>query len=197
VSNSTLSGNNALEGGGIINQGTDTTQATATVSGSTIAENTADFGEGIYNRSNGTVVLKNTIVANIVSPSADCSGPIVDGGYDLSSDDTCGFSGTNHSLSNTNPLLGPLQDNGGSTQTHALLAGSPAIDRGNSALTNLPYDQRGEGFARVVDGNVDIGAFEVQQAPGSPPPPTGTPEDKQACKKAAMRNLASRTRACA
>jgi len=60
-------------------------------------------------------------------------------------------------------MLGPLQDNGGPTFTHALLTGSPAIDAGDPNFTPPPYyDQRGPGFARVVNGRIDIGAFEVQ-----------------------------------
>jgi hypothetical protein len=60
-------------------------------------------------------------------------------------------------------MLGPLQDNGGPTFTHALLTGSPAIDHGDPNFTSPPYyDQRGPGFARVVNGRIDIGAFEVQ-----------------------------------
>jgi len=77
--------------------------------------------------------------------------------------------------------LGPLADNGGPTQTHALLPGSVAIDAGPAAA-DLPtfdgseYDQRGTGYARVVNGKVDVGAFEVQTlpAPGPTPEPTFT-----------------------
>ena len=68
-----------------------------------------------------------------------------------------------------NPGLGPLADNGGPTQTIALVTGSPAIDKGSNALAvdpssgqPLTTDQRGTGFARIVDGTVDIGAYEVQ-----------------------------------
>jgi len=57
------------------------------------------------------------------------------------------------------PLLLPLADNGGSTQTHALATGSPAIDHGNNAA-GLPYDQRGTGFSRTSGARTDIGAFE-------------------------------------
>ncbi len=65
------------------------------------------------------------------------------------------------------PLLGPLQDNGGPTLTHALLPGSPAIDRGDPDFTPPPdYDQRGEGFYRVANGRIDMGAFERQIAVG-------------------------------
>src|SRR5262249_56575096 len=66
------------------------------------------------------------------------------------------------------PLLGPLQDNGGPTQTMALLPGSPAIDSGDN--TDAPeWDQRGPGYPRIVNGTIDRGAFEVQAttAPGS------------------------------
>ena len=59
------------------------------------------------------------------------------------------------------PLLGTLGDNGGTTQTIALLAGSPAIDAGND-VANLPSDQRGLGFPRVAGAHADIGAFEVE-----------------------------------
>src|SRR5207247_4075922 len=67
---------------------------------------------------------------------------------------------------NTDPMLGPLQDNGGSTFTHELLSGSPAINAGDPSFTPPPdYDQRGPGFPRVVNGRIDIGAFEEVQAP--------------------------------
>jgi hypothetical protein len=61
--------------------------------------------------------------------------------------------------------LGPLQDNGGPTKTMALLAGSPALDAGDNGLvpSDMDYDQRGTGFARIVNGTVDIGAYENQQ----------------------------------
>jgi hypothetical protein len=66
-------------------------------------------------------------------------------------------------------MLGPLQDNGGPTFTHELLTGSPAIQAGDPDFTPPPdYDQRGSGFPRVVNNRIDIGAFEVQQAPPCP-----------------------------
>jgi CSLREA domain-containing protein len=63
----------------------------------------------------------------------------------------------------TNPGLGPLANNGGPTQTHALLGASLAIDAGPTPLVPFPgsgFDQRGAGFARVINGRVDIGAYE-------------------------------------
>ena len=61
------------------------------------------------------------------------------------------------------PLLGPLQNNGGTTLTHAIGAGSPAINTGSSADVG-PWDQRGEGFPRRSCGGsvADIGAYERQ-----------------------------------
>src|SRR5439155_2444372 len=56
---------------------------------------------------------------------------------------------------------------GGPTFTHALLPGSPAINTGDPIFTPPPsFDQRGQGFVRVVSGRIDIGSFEVQAAPG-------------------------------
>lgn len=73
---------------------------------------------------------------------------------------------------NVDPLLGALANNGGPTQTMALLAGSPAIDRGPVPVPSFPLndnDQRGVGFPRVINGTVDVGAFEVQP-PAQPAP---------------------------
>src|SRR4029077_21230945 len=76
---------------------------------------------------------------------------------------------------NTNPLLGPLQNNGGPTFTHQLLPGSPAIDAGDPNFTPPPFfDQRGPGFDRVVNGRIDKGSFEVQTEGTPTPTPTAT-----------------------
>jgi hypothetical protein len=68
-------------------------------------------------------------------------------------------------LIGANPMLGPLANNGGPTQTHALLPGSAALNTGPNpvpSFTGNQFDQRGPGFLRVVNGRVDIGAFEEQ-----------------------------------
>ena len=196
VTNSTISGNSSSNvGGGIGNEG-GSLGGTLTVTNSTISGNSAHGGVGgggIYTLGHGAM-LKNTIVAN--SPAGgNCSGaPPTDGGYNLNSDTSCGFGTSNNSLSGVDPMLSALADNGGPTLTHALLENSPAINRGNNAFAVEPdgnplnYDQRGEGFARIVGGTVDIGAFEVQ-GQGSEPPPTGTPENKQACKKGGYKDF--------
>ena len=113
------------------------------------------------------MTLTNTIVANSLL-GGDCGGDylITDGGHNISSDDTCGFSPANGSMPNTDPFLGPLQDNGGPTWTQALLWGSPAIDAADNAKCP-PTDQRG--ITRPLDGNgdglavCDIGSFEVNE----------------------------------
>jgi len=118
------------------------------------------------------MTMTNSIVANSLL-GGDCGGDylITDGGANISSDDTCGFSPANGSMPNTDPLLGPLQDNGGLTWTHALLWGSPAIDAGDNAQCP-PTDQRG--ITRPFDGNwdglavCDIGSFEVNELLYSP-----------------------------
>src|SRR5207247_2347431 len=100
-------------------------------------------------------------------------------GYNLSSDDGAGYLNGPGDQINTEPLLGPLQDNGGPTFTHALLPGSPAIDAGDPNFVPPPYyDQRGPGYDRVRNGRLDIGSFEVQQPlamPTASPTATFTP----------------------
>src|SRR5439155_22233245 len=107
-------------------------------------------------------------------------GSITSAGHNLSSDGSCGLAGAGD-LQKVDPKLGELADNGGPTQTHALLAGSPAIDAGDNA--SCPgTDQRGT--ARPVDGNsdgvavCDIGAFEAPAGttlPTASPTPQATP----------------------
>src|SRR5207244_2850100 len=105
------------------------------------------------------------------------SGTVISHGYNLSSDNGGGFLTATGDQINTDPLLGPLANNGGPTFTHALLPGSPAIDAGDPTFTPPPlFDQRGPCFARVVNGRIDIGAFELQSsAPPCCPGPQGPP----------------------
>ena len=97
-------------------------------------------GGGLSIGGSATLSTVNTIVAN--SPAGnDCSGSITSLGYNLSSDTSCGFPATGD-ISGQNPLLGPLQDNGGTTFTHELLTGSPAVNAGNDAAASAA-DPRG------------------------------------------------------
>src|SRR5215208_4018592 len=175
VSNSTLSGNSAASvGGGIYSEGDGQGTGKLEVSNSTFSGNSNNgpfsFGGGSIHNELGTATLKNTIVAKSPSASGEnCGGTITNGGYNLDSGTSCGFPTQN---SSKNPLLGTLADNGGPTKTHALLDGSPAIDKGNSFSATT--DQRGlprpSNFVDIVnaaDGS-DIGAFELQAPPTLP-----------------------------
>ena len=95
----------------------------------------------------------------------------------VSSDNYGGYSTGPGDRINTDSLLGPLQDNGGPTFTHALLPNSPAIDTGDPNFTPPPfYDQRGPGFDRIANGRIDVGSFEVQGPRPTPTPrPSPTP----------------------
>ena len=111
-----------------------------------------------------TILNAGHLRANLYS----ASGPVSSLGYNLSNDDGSGFLTATGDQINTDPMLGPLQDNGGPTCTHELLAGSPAIDAGDPSFTPPPdYDQCGAGYNRIANGRVDLGAFEVQ-----PPTPS-------------------------
>ncbi|MGA8029957.1 MAG: right-handed parallel beta-helix repeat-containing protein [Bryobacteraceae bacterium] len=152
IVNSTFYGNSTpTDGGALLND------ATETVINSTFAHNSAASGGGIENGSDGTLRLENTIVAN--SPAGgNCSGAIKDGGGNLSSDDSC------PGIHNENPLLGPLEDNGGPTETMALKKGSPAIDAAVEAHCPAT-DQRG--VPRPQGPRCDIGAYERASVPRS------------------------------
>jgi len=191
LSNCTISANTATKnGGGIyISSGNSNglkgalsagTLSDGTLSSSTIAGNTALHGGGIFNI--GSLTLNNSIVAANTSQSGDgdlvgaVSSPSVN---NLIGDGT-GISGgisndVNGNLVGTDaapidPLLAPLGNYGGLTQTMALLPGSPAIDAGSSAAlpAGVTTDQRG--LPRIVNGNLDIGADESPIA--SLPAPT-------------------------
>ncbi len=168
LTNVTISGNTAGgPAGGIYNYRT-----VVTLTNVTITDNWAYVGGGVYDRE-GTVWLRNTIVANSGS-GGDCWEAMEPGitslGHNLASDGSCGLSGPGD-ISGVAPLLGPLADNGGPTQTHSLLPGSPAIDAGSPDCPPPSTDQRG--VARPQGSACDIGAFELEQVPT--PTPTSTP----------------------
>lgn len=181
VNNSTINDNRRANGGGIRNGN----GGLLTVNNSTISNNRSGFVGGIYSFSPITVTnstiysntifgfrvwsdtgtLKNTIVAN--NTVGDCEavhgGVIVSLDYNLDSDGSCNLVAANDQP-NTNPLLGPLADNGGDTLTHALMSNSPAIDKGS--CSDISFDQRGQlrpidtsGIINADDG-CDIGAYE-------------------------------------
>src|SRR5205814_359380 len=137
-----------------------------TINNSTISGNSAQSGGGgIYNNSS-SLQIRNTILKTGASGENifnDLFGTVTSLGYNLSSDNASAFLNATGDQNNIDPMLGPLQNNGGPTFTHALLTGSPAINAGNPAFTPPPvYDQRGPGFPRVLNCRIDIGSFEAQ-----------------------------------
>jgi len=166
--NCTISGNSAPgSGGGVAFQGD-----TATIRNCTIAFNKADsddngggIGGGIF-VGLGSVSLQSSIVGhNSVGASGtkpDISGTVT-ATFSLVENPTGTIfaAGSAATITGADPRLGPLQNNGGVTATHALLAGSPAINAGSNTNA-LAADQRGPGFLRAAGASVDIGAFEVQ-----------------------------------
>ena len=189
VEGSTVSGNTALSGGGIYTSFPATltiinstisgnsaenfaagvfvgTESPATITSSTIANNTGTANDGIVNY--GALTLLNTVVAGNGDPAdgddvvnygtgtASYSLIRSEGGYGLT--DVIG------NLLGVDPLLGPLADNGGPTLTHALLAGSPALDAG--PIDGCPgTDQRG--VARPQGYYCDMGAYELETGTGT------------------------------
>lgn len=163
VTNSTFYSNTSGGAGGAIY-----VSGQLSVTNSTIANNGAVLAGGAIYLTDGKVTLRNTIVANSAS-GENCGlgvGGFADRGHNLDSGGSCGFSTSKDSLSDTDPQLDPTgpAENGGPTQTVAVLAGSPAIGAGNrtvcgaSPVRNL--DQRG--FGRPGTGSVSctIGAYE-------------------------------------
>lgn len=176
ISNSTISGNSALTidqvpgcGGGIGNSGS------LQIANSTISGNSAANGGAICNHAVPLQIANSILNAGDLGENIfNDGGTITSLGYNLSSDNGGGYLNGPGDQTNTDPILGPLQDNGGPTQTHRPYPQSPAIDAGDPSFTPPPsYDQRGPGFDRVVNGRIDIGSFEVQE--GKPPPPSPTP----------------------
>ncbi|MDQ4005302.1 MAG: CSLREA domain-containing protein [Actinomycetota bacterium] len=183
LTNTTVSGNSVgRDGGGIHNDGGE-----VTIRNATITENTADDesddddagdGGGIRN-DGGTVTIGNSILAdNSVRTAAvgepdECSGPVSSLGFNvIGHDEGCAYTpGSGDqvgvffpSLTGIDPKLGPLADNGGPTQTHMLLPGSPALDKGSTEraaneVACEPTDQRG--VPRPQGGGCDVGAYEL------------------------------------
>jgi hypothetical protein len=159
VVDSTVSGNNddgCGPGAGIYNTGT------LSVTASTITSNKQG---GIYN--GGTASVAASILSG--NGGGNCSGEVIDAGYNLDNDGSCGFSATNHSYSDVKSYLGGLRNNGGPTETQQPSLGTPVIDTipiGTSAngITLCPSnDQRG--VARPQGSACDIGAVELSATP--------------------------------
>jgi hypothetical protein len=149
ISNSTISGNTAPDGGGAL-----LNSDTMTLSYVTVASNSF----AIVNSS--TVMATGTIIANSTK-GENCFGNEIEEpqGFNLDSGTSCGLSQPTD-LTNTDPMLARLADNGGPTETQALKPGSPAIDHGGTSANGCPAtDQRG--VLRPQGPACDIGAFEL------------------------------------
>jgi hypothetical protein len=152
--------------GGISNNGS------VTLIASTIVDNTNTWVQygGLYNSNNGGTNMQATIFARNGAKNCHTGGTINSLGKNVMDDDSCNPGGTDQVVGDA--MVGPLADNGGFTQTHALLAGSPAIDSGQGYFCTT--DQR---FApRPVGAQCDVGSFEFGGvAPTDTPAPTPTP----------------------
>ncbi len=205
VSNSTFSGNSGVPGGGIANFGENGLTVTNTtfsnnsgggifsatslnarplnVTNSTFFGNFSNFfssgaGGGILNFSGPASLIKSTIIAG--SSGGNCYGTINDVGYNISDDATCGFANTGSAPNgdSVNPGLSSdgLTNNGGPTQTIALVPGSPAIDAipfadctdQASPPNRIITDQRGALRPDAGELLCDIGAYEFQDVAGQP-----------------------------
>ncbi len=183
VYNSTIANNTTTNwnGGGFgnLNPGT-ATLVNVTISGN--ADNTAGnsggaerSGGGVYN--SGTLTIQNSIIAgnsnngglpapDLATDTAGNPSATTSVSYTLIGNTTgSGVAGGTGNLLNQTAVLGPLANNGGPTQTMKLNAGSPAVGAGSTTLAanaGLTTDQRGAGFARTVNGNTDMGAYQTQ-----------------------------------
>jgi predicted outer membrane repeat protein len=200
INNSTIEGNfGGTQGGGIYTQGCPTTIINSTITGNstslnlegdgvgggiysfstvfinntTISGNSSPTAGGIYVFPKTTTKIQNSILANNAAAGSDgnCFPPesVTSDGYNISSDTSCSFSSLGD-MNSTNPMLGPLQNNGGPTMTMEVSSGSPGIDAGNpTGCTDghghlLVNDQRGDkrpGDPSLKTG-CDIGAYEYQ-----------------------------------
>lgn len=149
IENSTLAGNISTEGAAALGNG-----GTAVVSYTTISGNTIQASQGVGAiKNSGSLEIGHSVIADTLG-GPNCSGVLTQNSLNLSDDESCpGFS-------IADPLLAPLQDNGGPTPTHALLTGSPAVDIASDP--DCPStDQRGE--PRPQGLSCDLGSFEVRQ----------------------------------
>ncbi len=175
ITDSTIAGNSAENGGGLFNSIASLTLTNATVSQNTATNDDGTGRGGGIRNIGGATNLKNTLVAGNtadIDPDISTPGefPANSGGNNLIGDAsgangfTDGEEGDIVGIMADALLIGSLADNGGTTLTIALLAGSPAIDAGDNSFSNPftdpgDFDQRG--LTRIVDA-IDIGSFEFQ-----------------------------------
>jgi hypothetical protein len=184
LANSTLSGNKTGRGGdseqrdggqGGWGGGIAVGGGKVTITNSTIANNKPGKGGnglgatldgkagGIWSMNIGKVDVANTLLANN-APGGNCSGVVNNIANNLDTGASCGFGSLNGSLSNANPNLKKLADNGGFTMTHALEKPSDALNKGKNSICNAaPVDgQDQRGVVRPQGKRCEIGAFEFE-----------------------------------
>ncbi len=165
VENSTIHANTATAGGsGAWGGGLFVYSGTATISSSTVTNNlaanstsVAAYGGNVFNNT-GSLTVRDSIIAGgtaDIPTAANCYGTIGFTGRNLVSDTTCGTASATRTVGD--PQLGPLQDNGGGTNSRSPALSSPAVD----AIANcaLPADQRGQ--QRPIGAGCDLGSAEV------------------------------------
>ncbi|MCA9140159.1 MAG: hypothetical protein KDB00_25480 [Planctomycetales bacterium] len=173
IVNSTISGNVSSNGNG---GGIFVYRGRLHLLHDTITSNSApdQFGSGLASFSNGAsavafTTIKSSIVSGNINSDIDNlttgsgTASIFSSGFNLIGigNASVAFNQASDQTGVTDPGLGALANNGGLTETHALLPGSPAINAGGSSSAES-FDQRGTGFARIVGGIADVGAFEIQ-----------------------------------
>jgi predicted outer membrane repeat protein len=153
----TVSGNAATTSGAGVFNGHG---GVATITHATLADNTSAVGEALFNFS-ATATLRNTLLAD----RCDNQGTLHSQGGNIESPgNTCSLNHASDRRNVADPEIGPLASNGGPSQTHALMDGSPAIDA--ALVSHCPLtDQRGA--ARPQGAGCDVGAFEVPEPPGA------------------------------
>jgi predicted outer membrane repeat protein len=163
IGDSTFWGNSAGgAGGAIYNDGSP-----STISNSTFSGNSAQSGQGGAIWKQGPLTISGTIIAG--NPGGNCSlfAGDTDAGYNLTDGGgNCGLGGSTD-LTNTDPQLGALADNGGPTQTMALPVTSPAVDVIPISSGLCPAaDQRGVARPDTGESSCDIGAYELSNSAG-------------------------------
>jgi len=167
IASSAISGNSAASsGGGVFGELLSTFEVRYT----TVSGNTAGLAGGSFHlQSQSTLILDHAIVANGTPQDLVQAGSKISSVWSLIEAPAGAINGLiADNILGADPGLAPLADNGGPTQTHALLPGSPALNAGDpAAIASAPAtDQRGPGFLRIIGGRVDLGSYEEQAGAG-------------------------------
>jgi hypothetical protein len=184
IENSTVSGNSAgVSGGGVargplviptaVPAGGGSVPGALDMSFLTIANNTAPTSSGVHDAFTTPPFTAHATIIAGNSGSPNCAEPLDSNDRNIEDEDSCGLDQPFDRV-NTNPMISPLTNNGGSTETHALMTLSPAVDAGGPLCPPPFTDQRGS--PRPVGNGCDVGAYESPFAAPTPSgPPTATP----------------------